>query len=69
MKNPPFAVGGPDTSKNLVNYLQTSASWARIYGKRKVIWNGLDGSSERSLHGNLQSLVNISAAAVAEEKA
>lgn len=44
MKNPPFAIGGPDTSQNMIEFLQSSASWARLPGKRKVIWNQLDGS-------------------------
>ena len=44
MKNPPFPVGGPDTSRNLQNYLRTSASWARRSRGGKVVWNRLDGS-------------------------
>ena len=44
MKKPPFPVGGPDTSRNLQNYLRTSASWARRSGGGKVVWNRLDGS-------------------------
>ncbi|CAF9934669.1 MAG: hypothetical protein ALECFALPRED_006056 [Alectoria fallacina] len=44
MKDPPFAIGGRDTSRNLINFFQTSASWARRPGERKVIWNRLDGS-------------------------
>ena len=44
MKTPPFPVGGPDTSRNLQNYLRTSASWARPSGASKVVWNRLDGS-------------------------
>ena len=58
MKNPPFAIGGQDTSYNLIQYLQTSASWARPSGKRRVIWNRLDGS----LDGSLIPLLNTSAA-------
>ena len=48
MQRPPFAIGGPETSRNLINYLQTEASWARLQGKRKVIWNRLDGSLDLS---------------------
>ena len=44
MKKPPFAIGRPDTSQNLIEFLQTSASWARLPGKRKVVRNRLDGS-------------------------
>lgn len=77
MKFPPFATGGPDTAENMIDYLQNSASWARIPGKRKVVWNRLDGSLDEDDDGAQSdgsrrlSLTNVSAAvgALAQEKA
>lgn len=62
MKNPPFATGGPDTSENMINYLQSEAGWARLPGKRKVIWNRLDGSLKGTLDSSPLVLSNVSAA-------
>lgn len=56
MKHPPFATGGPDTSRNLMDYFQTSASWARRPGERKVIWNRLDGSLVRISNASILPL-------------
>ena len=64
MKTPPFSVGGPGTSQNLLRYIGYSASWARLPGKRKVIWNRLDGSLHGSQDNDLLSIVNASAAVV-----
>lgn len=61
MKYPPFAIGGPDTSENMIDYLQSSASWARLAGKRKVIWNRLDGSLDEKFDGSPLVLSNVSA--------
>lgn len=63
MKYPPFATGGPDTAENMIDYLQSAAGWARLPGKRKVIWNRLDGSlDDGGSDGSPLLLSNVSAA-------
>lgn len=61
MRNPPFTVGGQDTSRNLMNYILNSASWDRQKGGRKVIWNQLDGSLVSLSNASTLSLATVNA--------